>query len=79
MEEHARSLPPKPFRDGTLDYDLDLLIDDLLVAWDTNRWLKRHCKNKTVFRMPDDEPKVREHIVGKYGAQAEIAKERFLV
>ncbi len=88
-QDYARSLPPKPFGDDTLDYDLDLLIDEMLVEWDTNRWLKRHCKSKTVFRLPADEPgtwrtlavaygpKVREHLVGKYGDQVEIANERF--
>jgi hypothetical protein len=87
-EQHARSLPPKPFLDDELEYDLDLLVDDLLVAWETTRWLKRQCKGKTLFRLPDDEPgewrvlktpytaDVRKHLVTQYGEAVHIGNEQ---
>ncbi|MCA9872114.1 MAG: hypothetical protein KC441_00605 [Anaerolineales bacterium] len=86
---YAESLPPLHFQGMELDYELGLLIDDMLVEWEINRWLKRQCKTKTLFRLPGDEEgswrtiavrynlRVMTHIRNKYGDQAEIANDRF--
>lgn len=88
-EEYARSLPPKPYQGMELTYDLDLLMGDLLMEWEVNRWLKRQCRTKTLFRLPGDEEgtwrtiaahynvRVMTHIRDKYGDKVEIANDRF--
>lgn len=72
-----------------LTYDLDLLMGDLLMEWEVNRWLKRQCRTKTLFRLPGDEEgswrtiaahynvRVMTHIRDRYGDKVEIANDRF--
>ena len=69
---------------------LDQLIDDIIQEYETNKWLKRQCKKKVVFRLKGDKKgewhllnypwcqKAVDFIEERYGDKVEcIANERF--
>lgn len=39
----------------SMDYTMDLFVDDLLDEYEHKKLLKKWCKTKTVFRLPNDE------------------------
>lgn len=54
-EAYAKGLPPLQSDYGPLDFDLDLLVHDLVERYEETKTLKRWSKTKTVFRLPEDE------------------------
>ena len=58
---YCASLPPLPgtkYDDGfeapPLKMDADLYVSQLLEQWETRKWLKSQCRNKTLFRLKGD-------------------------
>lgn len=71
--------------------DMDILVTRLVSDYEENKWLKRHCKKKTVLRMKgapagqyqiisrEYSPEFAEHLRKKEGNKLEeIVNERFL-
>jgi hypothetical protein len=88
--DYAKTLPPyEGFDNIDIPCDLDLLIADLIETERNKKWLKRNCKGKILFRLPDDKkgqyrviskeytPEIAKYILGKYPT-AEIANEQIL-
>ena len=73
----------------SLQPDLDIFLGDMIADWELNKKLKRDCRTKTLYRMPEDAKgefyvfkvpygaKIKAHIMAKYPT-AEIINERFL-
>jgi hypothetical protein len=84
----CEAMPPVKSEVGDLPMDADLYVGELLDAWQNAAFLKRHCKNKTVFRMPCDKageyrtiknpftPAVKDFLLRKYGPKVEIMNEK---
>lgn len=90
FKEYAKSLPPIQCELGPLAMDMDGYVDELVIDWDENKTVKRHCKTSTVFRLKTD-PKgswrtikvpfnqtIKEQIVTKYPDLDTIANELYL-
>ena len=95
VEAYAKSLPPYKYPsgnglpEGELEYDLDMLIGDLLDKWDLDRGFRRMCKTSTLVQFPgykEDEyskmktlysPQVKETLIKKY-PDIIIINERYL-
>lgn len=96
LKEHAASLPSvktdlpdhkSPDKKFEYQPDMDAVVFDLVGAYEFRRMLKRNCRTKTLFRLPDDKPDtwrtvqrrydpvVKAHLVKKYGPQVEIGNE----
>lgn len=66
FEAHVAALPPEPlaadaakwehelYPSGFSTMDGDTYLCSLVDAYENNKRLARHCKNKTVFRIPSD-------------------------
>jgi len=94
VEEWAKTLPPRKvpsvsMPDLTVSCDLDILIGEIMDKQEEDRWVKRQCRNKTLFRIEGDpadsyrtvkhvyDAGVKAFIEGKYGdAVVEILNER---
>ena len=46
--------PPIKFPEITLDYSMDIFVEDLINEHLEKQQIKKWCKKKTVFRLPDD-------------------------
>lgn len=90
INDYAKSLPPYVCEDFTLEYDLEILIDELVEKEQENKQLKKWCKTKTLFTLPEDKKgeyrtikaqfsdKVKDYIINKYPT-ADIINLRFVV
>jgi len=86
---YAKNLPPYVCDYFTLEYDLELLIDELVEKEQENKKLKKLCKKQTLFSLPEDKKgeyrtvkavfsdKVKDYIINKYPL-AEIVNLRFV-
>jgi hypothetical protein len=98
LHAHCAALPKIPWDYPELDAkepegmqpDVGTFIEDLVVKYTTQQWLKRNCKTKTMFRIKGDKkdawrtikgkftPQIKAWIVKKYGDTIErIANEEF--
>lgn len=93
VEAYAKTLPPLPpfYKGGKpLEYNLDMLIGDLLEKYEEERIHKRWYKKGTVFRLKGDKKgewkvihhpyseAVKTHLIEKYGDELEeILHDRF--
>ena len=53
-EVWAESQPPVLFEGVSLPYDLAFFIDAIMDEMETQKWLKRKCKGKTLYKLPGD-------------------------
>jgi hypothetical protein len=51
--EYAKSLPPVPVFNSTVDSCLDIVVDELVNEYEENKQWKRLCKNKIVLITSD--------------------------
>jgi hypothetical protein len=77
-EEWVKTLPKAKFMDSEYDMDLDLYISNIMDEIDNQKQIKKWCKTKTVFQLPDSKvgeyltincaysEKVRTHIMTKH-------------
>lgn len=90
LHAYAASLPKiadEFFPEG-LQPNLDMVVDDLVAAFQVEKAYKRKCKTSTIFRTPDQEvgayyeikrpfsAELKAHILGKH-PNAEIINERY--
>jgi hydrogenase maturation factor HypF (carbamoyltransferase family) len=93
IEAHVKTLGPVPVEgtNETIENSVEMFISFLLDRHEEDKWLKRHCKQKTLFRITGDkenayrivkkpyDDKVKQYLTKTYGDQIiEIANERFL-
>lgn len=84
FHEHCKSLPPLQSEHGPLSMDADLFLGELMEQQE----MARHCKKKTLFRIPGDPDDgtyrsvsapftkaLKEHLVRKYGEDITILNE----
>lgn len=89
INAYAKSLPPYVCDDFTLEYDLEILIDELVNKENENKKLKKWCKKQTVFTIPESKKgeymivkspftdEVKSYILNKYPT-AEIVNLQFI-
>jgi hypothetical protein len=97
LQEHVKTLPAEEVNIGSDDKphmfttqpSLERLVAQLLDQRDHDKWLKRHCQTKTLFRLPGDKEgayrnmkapysaAVKAQIIKTYGNDVEIINERF--
>jgi len=86
--EHISGMTWKGYSDQDLSMDPDIFVGQLIEVAE----LKKGCKNKVHFRIPDEkyedgvyhtikgkyEPRIKKYLVDKYGPKVEILNEQFI-
>jgi len=89
--EFVKTLPPYVLEDWNIsgDYDLDILLEEMIEEKLENAEMKRKCKNKTLYHLPEDgkgqywsinrpySEGIKMHILGEH-PNAIIINERFV-
>jgi hypothetical protein len=86
--DHIKDMTWKGYDDRDCQMDPDVFVGQLIEVAE----LKKGCKNKVHFRIPNEEygegsyhtikgkyePKIKKYLIDKYGPEVEIINERFI-
>jgi len=91
LEQFIAGLPMRMFNETPLNIDPQWFVSDLVNDSINTKWLKKHCKTKTIYRLKGDSagefrtikgvftPDVKIYILRKYNEQLEeIVNERWM-
>ena len=89
VEIKRAEIPADQESDGFNDREmfcLDIMVEDILIAWEREKNFLRDLKRKTIFDVKGElreinrpfDPKIKQHLVAKYGPQIEILNETWV-